>query len=141
MNIERLIKCEVGCNYFSNGEVRHQKTCPNYPESLSEMIDNLQTGKFINDNCIYLSYDSKMFWAWIVQREYKYILECYLHVEDEFRKIALEKSLIITLDEYNRAILGRSLAHQIELNKRSKMCDPDLPSLFDRYPDLFPKVG
>lgn len=95
----------------------------------------------LNPHCIYLSYESRMFWAWIVQREYKYILECYSHIEDEFHKVALEKSLIITLDEYNRAILGRSLAHQIELNKKSKMCDPDLPNLFDRYPDLFPKVS
>lgn len=132
--MDRIINCEVGCNYLSGGDIRHIKTCPNYPESLSELLDK-------SNEMIYLSYDSRMFWAWIVQREYKYILECYLHVEDEFRRIALEKSLIITLDEYNRAILGRSLAYQIELNKKSKMCDPDLPNLFDRYPDLFPKVS
>lgn len=95
----------------------------------------------VNSDCIYLSDDSKFYWAWIVQREYAHILECYSHIKDEYTRLAFERGLIIRLDEYNRALLGRSLAHQIELNKRAKMCDPDLPNLFDRYPELFPKVN
>ena len=31
--------CESGCSCYTGGEIRHQKTCVNYPESLTEMYD------------------------------------------------------------------------------------------------------
>lgn len=38
-NIYRINDCETGCHYLSGGDIRHVKTCPNYPESLSELLD------------------------------------------------------------------------------------------------------
>jgi len=113
-----------------------------YKEMVTHFIYERDFDRAIKSNMTgCLSDDSKFFWAWIVQREYAHVLECYLHIKDEYTRIAFEQSLIIRLDEYNRILLGRSLAYQIELNKKSKMCDPNLPSLFDRYPDLFPKIN
>lgn len=42
--LERLQKtqCDAGCSFVSGGEVRHTKSCVNYPESLTEMKDKLQ---------------------------------------------------------------------------------------------------
>ena len=33
--------CVAGCKHFSGGEVKHHSSCPNYPESFSEMYDKL----------------------------------------------------------------------------------------------------
>lgn len=35
-------KCEAGCKVFYGGEVRHHKHCVFYPESLSQMYDDLK---------------------------------------------------------------------------------------------------
>lgn len=32
-------QCEAGCVHFTCGSIRHIKECANYPESLSELID------------------------------------------------------------------------------------------------------
>ena len=34
--------CVAGCKHFSGGEVKHHSSCPNYPESFSEMYDKLR---------------------------------------------------------------------------------------------------
>lgn len=36
------IKCVAGCKHFTGGEIKHHKDCPFYPESFSEMNDNLK---------------------------------------------------------------------------------------------------
>lgn len=41
------IKCVAGCKHFTGGEIKHHKDCPYYPESFSEMNDNLKD-KFKN---------------------------------------------------------------------------------------------
>lgn len=84
-----------------------------------------------------LSDDAKHYWPWIAQREYKFILECYSHIDDEEDRIEIESALIERLNEYNIKIMGRSLDQQIKLNKRAKMCDLNLPDPSSRYPDLF----
>jgi len=35
-------KCETGCQHYTGGEIRHIKNCQHYPESFSEMYDNLK---------------------------------------------------------------------------------------------------
>lgn len=35
--------CEIGCKTFSGGEKKHVKGCVHYPESQSELMDNLTT--------------------------------------------------------------------------------------------------
>lgn len=40
-------KCVNGCKRFSGGELRHHKSCPNYPESFSEMFDILEDKKSV----------------------------------------------------------------------------------------------
>lgn len=39
---ERVEKCEAGCQHFYGGELKHDKNCVFYPESLSEMLANAQ---------------------------------------------------------------------------------------------------
>ena len=84
-----------------------------------------------------LSDDTRNYWAWIVQREYKCVLECYLHIEDDEVRRMYEQELIKRLDEYTIFLLHRSFAQQIELNKKMKICDPTLPNPYERYPELF----
>lgn len=80
-----------------------------------------------------ISNEAREFWTWIVQREYADTLENYKHIEDEKHRIEIETTIVLLLNEYNHKFLGRSFAHQIELNKKMKMCDPSLPNPFERY--------
>jgi hypothetical protein len=36
------VKCVAGCKHFTGGEVKHNKDCFHYPESLSKMYDDLK---------------------------------------------------------------------------------------------------
>jgi hypothetical protein len=36
-------KCEAGCKHYHGGEIKHHKDCYFYPESISEMYDEMQT--------------------------------------------------------------------------------------------------
>jgi len=35
-------KCVAGCAVYTGGEIKHHKSCPFYPESLSKMYDDLK---------------------------------------------------------------------------------------------------
>lgn len=85
-----------------------------------------------------ISHEAKMYWSWIVQAEYKRLLETYTHIEDEAQKIELESHTVKVLNEYNLFFLGRTFAAQIELNKSVKKCG-NLPNPYERYPHLFKK--
>jgi hypothetical protein len=39
---QKMDKCVAGCSVFTNNERKHHKSCPNYPGSLSQVIDELQ---------------------------------------------------------------------------------------------------
>jgi hypothetical protein len=36
-------KCESGCVHFTGGEIRHDKHCAFYPESMTKIMDDLRT--------------------------------------------------------------------------------------------------
>ena len=36
------LKCVPGCKYFEGGEIKHHEDCPHYPESFSQMYDDLK---------------------------------------------------------------------------------------------------
>ncbi len=36
------LKCVTGCKRFTGGEIKHHKDCPHYPDSMSQMYDNLK---------------------------------------------------------------------------------------------------
>lgn len=36
------LKCVTGCKRFIGGEIKHHKDCPHYPDSMSQMYDNLK---------------------------------------------------------------------------------------------------
>jgi hypothetical protein len=33
-------KCVAGCKYFTDSELKHHKDCPNYTDSMSEVLDD-----------------------------------------------------------------------------------------------------
>ena len=40
--VEEEDKCEAGCKHFHGGEIRHNKDCIFYPESRTQMYDDLK---------------------------------------------------------------------------------------------------
>lgn len=51
---ERAIqnKCEAGCQHFYGGEIAHHKDCVFYPDSRSEMYDNLKAQLAKQENAV-----------------------------------------------------------------------------------------
>ena len=66
-------KCEAGCKHFTGGEIRHHKDCVFYPESFSEMYDELKAKKYFLSHITYVFAPINKF-----SKEIKAHLECWL---------------------------------------------------------------
>jgi len=40
---EEITMCVMGCRHFTGGEIKHDKNCPHYPDSLSLKLDVMES--------------------------------------------------------------------------------------------------
>ncbi len=86
------------------------------------------------ETSITLTEEGRNYFTWVVQFEYKKMLEEYVHVKEKNIRLSIEIQGIHRLNELCVFILGRNIDQQIRINKMARMIGKSIEFPKERYP-------